>query len=328
MTQYQPIAISDIDLSDQTYRVTRAPEDLSALTLSISAQGMIIPLKVIEKAQQRGRGYTLVSGFRRIEAARSLGQSQVRCQIYPAGEAAACARMAVAENAFCRNLGPGELARAVVLVSRHMDAAALAEHSLQIFNTRLNPKFVETLIFLGRLNESIFHLMDSGQLAIKAARVLATMPEQDAQMMLGLFSCVKASSGKQMEIFTWAREICAREKIRLDQLLNDSQIRAALDPNKSNQDLGAAANRVRAVLYARRFPQLEAARTRATGLVRDLGLPRTMRMTLPENFESMVYSLLVSFTSPEDYAKSLEVLTRLAAHPAFHQLLDRQGPFK
>ena len=323
MTQCQSVSFSDIDLSDDSYRITRAGEDLSALALAIAAQGMLNPPCLIEQSKPDLSGFVVVSGFRRLSAARSLGNSQVRCRVYPSAEAAACARIAVAENAFSRELGPGELARAVRLMSRHMDSGTLAKQSLEIFNTRLNRNFVDTLIALSRLNEKVFLLMDSGQLAIKAVRALSAIPKTDAELLLDLFSAIKASSGKQMEILTWAREICAKEGIQLAQLLQDSQIRAALDPEGTHRDMGASANRLRAALYTRRFPDLDFARTTANRLVRNLALPRTIRMTLPENFESMEYNLAFSFTSPQDYADAVKALSQLSSHPSFQTLLER-----
>ncbi len=323
MTECQSISFTDLDLSNETYRITMAEKDLSAMALSISTQGMLTPPSVIEIKDNTKAKFAVVSGFRRLKAARSLGHEQVLCRVYPIGEEAACARLAVTENAFSRELGPGELARAVRLVSAHMDSDTLAEQSLGLFNTQLNQKIIDTLITVSCLTSSPFELMDSGQLSMKAARALTALPEADADLMLGLFSSIKASSGKQMEILTWAQEICAREKIGLDRLLSDNTIRDALDPDGSNRDMGAAANRVRTVLYSRRFPELDTARTCAMRLVRELGLPKGVRMTVPENFESMVYSLSLSFTSPKDYEDAVKSVLTLSAHPSFQKLLDR-----
>lgn len=319
------IPLAAVDPADQTYRISRAGDDTSALALSVSLLGMTSSPAVIEKTSDTHpeHQFAVVSGFRRFEAARSLGMDPITCRVYKSGEDETCARVAVSENAFSRELSLGEVVRAAVLLSRHMDTAALADQSLALFNTRLNRNYLDTLIKVSSLGPLVPELMDSGRLAVKGARALAQMPPEDAQHFISLFTAVKASSAKQTDIITWAKEICAREKIRLKTLFSEDDIKDALDPHSGHPDAAAAANRIRARLYTRRYPELTTARNKAASLVRDLKLPSDIRITLPENFESCTYTVTVSIDSPEDLASCAAALSDLAGHPALQRLLDR-----
>ena len=317
------IDLSKIDLSDQTYWITRAGEDIPALALSISQLGICTPPAVIQTESGSGQSFAVVSGFRRIRAALSLNMAEAVCRVFKNSDQQVCSVLAVVENAHARDLGPGELVRAVRLLYRHMDAKIIAGRSQSLFNTRLNAGYVTTLLRISDLGQQALDLLDQGLLAVKTAKMLTELSPADAQAFIGLFSQIKASTGKQMEMLTWTREITAREGGEIEGILLEEDLRTALDTDQGNRDTGAAANRVRAWLYARRFPELDRTRKRSAELVRDLKLPANIRMALPDNFESMVYSLTLSITSLEDLDKGLETLSGLKTHPSLKQILDR-----
>lgn len=91
---------------------------LIGLKDSICRHGILVPLTVRAAG---GRGYTLISGGRRLRAARELGFAEVPCLILPADERL-CAEFELIESMQRRELDPFEQAEAIL---RLIDAVGL-----------------------------------------------------------------------------------------------------------------------------------------------------------------------------------------------------------
>lgn len=321
MAVFRELDLSAIHRADETYQISRAGTDLSALEISIKSQGIQVPLVVRER--ENNPGVILVSGFRRFDAAQSLGLETMPCQVLSHEDKKRCARISVLENAFQRELGPGELVRAVLVLEQHLSNKEIADSSPALFNTRFNPRYMKSLAEIGRLPAPALDLLDEGRLSLKAAQAVAGLPNEAGEPLLKLFSGIRVSTGKQMEIIAWIKEICARDQISMTDLLDTETVSQAMTPDGDHQDLAAAGNRLRAVLYRLRFPALDAARQDAANRVRELKLPKEIRIHLPENFESMTYGITLEFTGTDDFKQTLATLSDLADHPSFTRLLNR-----
>ncbi|MEH0020021.1 MAG: ParB/RepB/Spo0J family partition protein [Desulfobacter sp.] len=323
--QIDQIPLSAIDVADKGFRITRADDDVSALAASMTGAGLLVPPLVLARDQ----GFVPVSGFRRLAAAASLDWESIACRIAASTSEKTLAKQAVAENAFQRELSPGEQVRAAGLLGRHMDAREIADASLAIFNTRLNPGFITHLIRIHSLPHPAIDLLEAGNLSIKAAKTLTGFDTSTAAAFLSLFSKVRVSSSKQMEIMTWAREISVREKLPVADLCAGKEIAALLETggptakNAGHKDLAAAGNLLRAYLFQRRFPALDQAKKSAAGYLQTLKLPRGVTMTLPEHFESMMYSLSMNFKTPEELQTQLKALAELPGQEEFASLVNR-----
>ncbi len=317
------IPVSAINLADTGFRISRVDAaKTSALAASMAEVGMIVPPLVT------GGGtapYTVVSGFKRLEAALLLGWDTIACRIGSGLSAEDLARLAVAENAFQRELGAGDQVRAAALLARYMDAGQMSKQAVALFNTRYNSGYINRLVQIQNLPDPALALLDEGRLSIKAAVSLTGFDPGDAAAFLGLFAAVKLSSSKQMDIITWIREICAREKCLIPELVAAFAPKAPPEDSQGHKDLGAEGNLLRARLYNRRYPALDQARKEAAARVQALKLPPAVRLTLPENFESMVYSLSLAFTTPEAFQDQVRALGKLSGSEAFIALLNRQG---
>ncbi len=291
--QFSKILVSAINTADTKFRITRADDESSALAASMASVGLCVPPLVCSK----DAGYIMVSGFKRLAAAATLGWETITCRVAAAGSEKDLAKQAVAENAFQRELSPGEVIRAIALLNLYMDAKEMANASTAIFNTGLNAGYIKNLIRISKLPHPAMALLDTAGLSVKAAKTMVGLDPEAAKAFLELFTSVKVSSSKQMEIMTWAREICAREKISVSELCREKELAIILNPDNDSdvsqvhKDLSAAGNLLRAKLFERRFPELDLARKSSAKQLRALKLPKGVRMVLPESFESMVYSI-------------------------------------
>ncbi len=319
--QMSMIPVSAVNRDDTGFRISKADDRQTlALAASMAVTGMTVPPLVAAT----GNGlYVVVSGFKRVEAAVSLGWDTILCRTMAGKTERDLAGLAVAENAFQRELGPGEQVRAVGLLARYMDAREISQKAEALLNTRLNAGYINSLIRINALPDPALSLLDSGLICLKAASSLTGSPTEEVSAFLDLFGSVKVSSSKQMEIITWIREICAREKSVVADCCRDISCVVQSGDPQGHKDLAAAGNLLRARLYHRRYPALDQARKEAAERVQALKLPKGIRLALPENFESMVYSVSLAFTSPEEFQDRIDGLARLSGVQDFNALLKR-----
>ena len=311
------IPVSEIDLSDTGFRITGLHHDIEHLSASISQYGIMVAPLVLCGSDK----YSVVSGFRRIEAARYAGLSRITWRVMPAGEKSVAAMAAVIENAFSRELTPAELVRAIALLFRFMDAESIAKNATSIFNSPLNTAYINTLARIHAMPDSVLDLMDEGKISIKACKSLVSMDAESMTEFLHLFSLIKVSSGIQMEIIAWAKEICALEKMSLSTLIQESPLGGK--ESDEHRDMSALGKQFKAFLAQRRFPAVTAAKNQAQEHIKALELDSGLQLAVPENFEGLVYAMQMEFKNMDEFKTRLNRLAQLADHHDFKSLLDR-----
>lgn len=324
---FTDIPVSEIDLSDTGFRITSPCHDIEHLSASISQYGIMVAPLVLYGQDK----YIVVSGFRRIEAARYAGLPRITCRVMPAGKNTGAAMAAVTENAFSRELTPAELIRATALLLDFMDAENIAKNAASIFNRPLNTGYIKTLARIHAMPDAVLDLLDKGRISIKACKTLVAMDAETQTEFLHLFSLIKVSSGIQMEIIAWAKEICALEKISLSRLIqesplgtNESDDPGLMGSGLGHRDMSALGKQFKAFLVQRRFPALTAAKNQAREHIKALELDSGLQLAVPENFEGLVYTMQMEFKNVDEFKTHLNRLAELADNPDFKFLVDRK----
>lgn len=324
------IPLARIDLADVRYRISREDEDISALAQSIKQTGLTsLPLvrpsrepKQPREPRESVESYIVVSGFKRINALVRNGYSgMVVCETYPNVSEEDCAVHAISSNAFQRLLTPGELIQSILLLSRFMEVEIMAKKSLGIFNTQFSTGYIKDLQKIGTLPPKVRELLDDGQLSIKSAKKISEEPSELADCFVALFSAVKASASKQMEIITNFVEIAARENINPADLYRENKIQTILEHD--NKDLGFKGNLLRTYLTERRFPSLEKKRREIRQKINSLKLGSGIKVIVPANFESMTYSISLDFKTLDEFTTRVACLEGLSSNPALEEILKR-----
>ncbi len=104
----------------------------------------------------------------------------------------------------------------------------------------------------------------------------------DAAALLALAQALRPSENQLRDLWEWAEEIAARDRVPLAQVLAAEPIAAARRRRVGRND---KIKLIKGELRRLRFPQLAATEERLAALVRELGLPRNVRLTLPEFLE-------------------------------------------
>lgn len=316
--QIDRIPLDRIDLTDTRYQIGREDEDISALALAIK-ENNLTRLPLVRKI---GESHVVVLGMNWIKAlAHNQYPGKLVCQTKPHASEKEYAVLAVSDLAFQRQLTQAELIQSLLLLSRFMDPALLSLNALSIFNTRLNAGYIRDLLDIGAMPPQVLDLIHDGRLSITSAKKISGCSPGLVKCFLDLFSGIKVSTSKQLEMITHFLEIIAREGLNPLKFYQTKPIREIRD--HPNHDPGLKGNLLRQYLRERRFPFLEKNRQDIQKNIHSLGLETGMKFTAPENFEGMTYSVSFEFKTLEEFQARMAFLETISRHPALKKILDR-----
>ncbi len=145
----------------------------------------------------------------------------------------------------------------------------------------------------------------------------AHLGPDDAGALLALAQELRPSDNQLRDLWDWIEEIAARDHQTLAQVLASESLTSARRRAVSRND---KLKLVKGALRRRRFPQLAAAEERLAALVRELGLPRSIRITFPEFLEGDALRVEITANSAATFRTAVDALQTAAATPACEQL--------
>lgn len=166
----EEVSIGGIDVADRTYqyRLSCTVEDLKA---SLRADGQHEPVHLCGTMP-----YRIVDGFRRIEAAQSLGWPCVKAFVHHDLAEVDAHVLAFQKNVVRRNLSPLERANAIAQAVRHGMTKALLARRLGLSERQIL-RYENLLTFPATIQQ----LVDSHGLTMRQARLLADAGVDDPQ---------------------------------------------------------------------------------------------------------------------------------------------------
>jgi hypothetical protein len=152
-------------------------------------------------------------------------------------------------------------------------------------------------------------------------RWLALEPD-DGRALLELARELRLGENQLRDLWEWTEEIALRDGVSLAQVLALAPVAAA----RRNRTVGRndKLKLVKGVLRRLRFPQLASTEDRLAALVRQLDLPRNVRVTFPEFLEGDEVRIEIvanSLTSLEVAAERLQAAAQKPECQAIFQLL-------
>jgi len=316
--QVLSIPLARIDLTNFKYRISREDEDIKSLALSIKETG----LTQLPFVRPVGDSYAIVTGFNQVQAMlQNNDRDKVVCLTIPGVSEKKCVIIAISNITIQRPLTPVELIKGLVLLSSFMDEKIIAEKSFSIFNLQLNARYIKELYAIHSMPSMVLDLLDDNRLSIKSAKKISNYDPDLVDCLFSVFSAIKISSSKQMDIITCWMEIAAREKINPIKLYHENEIQKIL--LHENEDAGFKGNLLRSYLNKRRFPFLEKKQKDIREKIKELKLGKDLKLTLPENFESMSYSMTFDFKTLKEFQSRTVSLDRVSKHPALKEILER-----
>ena len=305
-----------MDSKDDTFRIT-TEVNINHLVDSIKNVGLLNPPLLT----RNNKKYTIVSGFRRIEACLRLAWSSVEARILDSDtHRLECIKYAITDNAFQRPLNLIEKSRSIDMLARFFkDNSSLAEE-LSAMGLPENRSIIKKNKNICYLSQTIQNGILSNTISLSTALELGRLPQDAGECFAKLFGLLKLSLNKQREIITLIEEIALREDISIMEVLAEYGLQKIL----SNKDLdrNQKTRKIRNYLKQRRFPALTSAEKEFAEHVKKLELGSGAKLIPPENFEGTNYTLKLSFKNIVELKDRKAIFDAIIQNPALEKILD------
>jgi ParB family transcriptional regulator, chromosome partitioning protein len=310
------VNLSQIDFSDDAFRIT-TEKQVDDLMQSINHVGVLhLPLLLKKEST-----YTIICGFRRIEACRRLNWPRVEARILdPATLSLTCIKYAITDNAFQRPLNLIEKSRSIEMLSVFFKDINRLSEELSVLGLSEHPSMIKKLKGICHFSESIQNSILSNSISLAMVLELAGMSEDDAKGFITLFDTLKLGLNKQREIVTLVKEIAMREDKSILQVIEESHLNKIL--MNEELDKNQKAHNVRIYLKQRRFPTIAVIEKSYEKYHQNLNLERGFKLIPPTNFESPTYILQLNFNNMTQLKGLRTALDALMENPYLKKIVD------
>jgi len=310
------VSLSSLDLSDHTFRIT-TDRSVVELTESLNSLGLIHPPLLMEK----GRMFTVLSGFRRIQAGQDLGWPDLPARVAdPGTEKTECALVAIADNALQRQLNLIEVSRALNLLAKFFHTPEMLAKTAASLALPGNLAVIRKIQKLCRLPQSVQELIVAETVSLSMALDLEKISHEACIAYAEIFSKLRLSLSKQREIFTLVKEIAMREDKDNLAILAEAEISRILSDENLNHT--QKTQKIRFYLKQRRFPVLVEAKGKFEDFKRKLSLGNNFQLIPPPDFEGNQYAIRLNFDNLDELKSHRSALTGLIEHNHFNKILN------
>jgi len=310
------VDLSEIDLGDDAFRIT-TERQVDDLMHSINHVGILHHPLLLKKEAT----YTIICGFRRIEACRRLNWSELEAMILgPDTIRLKCIKYAITDNAFQRPLNLIEKSRSIGMLSDFFKDINSLSEELSLLGLFEHPSMIKKLKGICHLPELFQNSILSNTISLAMVLELAGMSEDDAKGFIKLFNTLKLSLNTQREIVTLIKEIAIREDKSILQIIEESHLNKIL----TNEDLdkNQRAHKIRIYLKQRRFPTIAVIEKSYEKYHQKLNLERGFKLIPPTNFESPTHTLQLSFNNMIQLKELKTAFEALMENPYLKKMVD------
>ena len=311
------VKLSLIDSNDDSFRIT-TQINIDHLMVSIDNVGVLnLPLLI-----EKNSGYKIVCGFRRIEACRRLGWTDVEARILDSDtKRLECIKYAITDNSLQRPLNLIEQSRSInMLYGFFKDVGALGK-SLSVMGLPDNPSIIKKIKELYHLPKFVQSGILSNTISLAMALELGRLQLEAGECLAKLFQKLTLSLNKQREILSLVKEISLREDISILKVLENDNLQKIL--THKNLDRNQKIREIRIYLKQRRFPFITAAEKEFEKHVKKLKLGSETKLIPPDNFEGTTYTLKLFFKNLIELKDRKASFDALIKNPSLNKILDR-----
>jgi ParB family chromosome partitioning protein len=313
------VKLSLIDSNDDSFRIT-TQINIDHLMVSIDNVGVLnLPLLI-----EKNSGYKIVCGFRRIEACRRLGWTDVEARILDSDtKRLECIKYAITDNSLQRPLNLIEQSRSInMLYGFFKDVGALGK-SLSVMGLPDNPSIIKKIKELYHLPKFVQSGILSNTISLAMALELGRLQLEAGEFLAKLFQTLTLSLNKQREILSLVKEISLREDISILKVLENDNLQKIL--THKNLDRNQKIREIRIYLKQRRFPFITAAEKEFEKHVKKLKLGSETKLIPPDNFEGTTYTLKLFFKNLIELKDRKASFDALIKNPSLNKILDRRS---
>lgn len=314
----QAVFTKDIGFDDARFRMTFCPS-LEQLKISMATVGLANPVIL------RGVGpFQIVTGYRRLSVARSLGWESIDARIFSPHELAFESGFKLG---FYENLGTRtfNLIESSMVVNGFVRGCGIEENQvreniLPLLGFQPGSKVYHQLVSLAQLIEAWkYPVVRNGISLANAAKVSRFSPGEQ-RALLGAVTGLKLGENKLRQCLEMAEEIAQRDQLSLGQLFDSETF--ALLREKERRNSSERTELFRKALRSLRYPELTREEEQFQRLRKKLVLPPSVSLEPPEFFEGDTLKVAFRFRSPGELKLILEKLEAAADGETLRMLLE------
>lgn len=318
-TYFAKVEIEHIALKETAFKIStdKPPDDL---VLSIEQIGLISPPILKASADNR---HTVVSGFRRIQACRTLGWRYVDARIIHMDENdLACMKLAIADNVLNRQLNVIEQAVSITkLAAFYADDITLSREAKKIGLT-VNPGLIRKLKKVTTVHHELKNGIAAGRIPLTIGIELGELEPEAAIIMAQIIEELNPTLNHQKEIIRFAKEISRLNNMSVKDVVHDCIKNALID--NPELDRNQKIKKIRLKLRQIRYPEIVRFESGYFTSLRKLNLPESIKLIPPAHFENSVFSLNLKFRNLTQFKDICDILDNLSEHPDFNKILEKQ----
>ena len=285
--------------------------DIKPLIRSIERVGLANSPLAVENGHRK---LTVVVGYRRIQALKSLGWNKIPCRVLKKSELSPlkCLLLNLHDNLSVRRLNDVEKGMALRRLSSWIKKNEILEHYMPLLDL---PSHEPTLLFYLKLErdleEEIKQYLVKGHLSLHAAKTLLAIDPDARFRLFQLISTLKLNINQQKHLLDYMSDVSHNENKSILDLLEEGPIDNICSDRRMNNPQKARA--VIRFLRSKIFPALIGSEATFKKMVSRLDLPEGVTINFPPFFESPHYRLEVLFKDGKDLNEKIGRLSRTEA---------------
>lgn len=251
-------------------------------------------------------GVETVTGFRRIQALRKLNVKTIDC--YDLTDSGMphyeMLRLAFHDNMFTRELNLVEKSMFFNRLTKLVKDNNLIRKYIDCLNVSL--KDYEVILGIEKLDNSLKDSVSGGNINIKALERLIQLDINDAVLLNDWISKLKLNYNYQIQFIDYIIDISRIHKLSVSSVLGDEYYLNLLE--NRNENTPQKARELIDSLRTRRNPNLSKYQNIFEKKVKQLQLPKNIKIKNPGNFESEGYQLEIDFKNGVELWENLKRL--------------------
>ena len=309
--EIHPVSIDQIIPTDISFKITTAI-DKTDLALSISDMGLLQPPVL----KDNGSTYTIVCGFRRIEACRKLAISTIPARILESDcPGIESVRFAIAENAFQRKLNVIEQSRAYALIAKFVDHPPSRLELAKSVGLPASKTAMDRILPVADMPIALRRAILSGKVALPVALQIHQLSKTDAMALTEFFNQIGTGLNVQRELLDLIVDLSRRDGCTISDLIHQHDVARVL----INLEMPAPqkVQVLRKMIKALRYPALSKAEADFHQMLHSIKLDPRIQIQPPRFFEGTNYRVSMAVASRRQLKQLQLELDRLADHPHF-----------
>lgn len=279
------------------------------LLQSIKRIGLVNPPLVVENRQGE---MTIIIGYRRIQALKSLGWNKIPCKVLSKSDLPPfeCLLLNLHDNIAIRKLNDVEKGMVLSRLENYINKTEILEQYMPLLDL---PSYEPTLVFFMKLEKNLEKVIKEylvhGHITLGTAKMLLEMDIESRKQIFYLISSIKFNINQQAQLLDYLIDLSRIYSKSTPDILREHPLESICSDTRMNNPQKAKA--LLHQLRAKRFPILYQAEMSFKNKVLNLDLPKGIRINAPPYFEGPNYRLEVLFKHGKELIEKIKSLSSI-----------------